>query len=443
MKPIVAIVGRPNVGKSTLFNRLTRTRKAIVHDLPGVTRDRNYGDVDWYGKVFTLIDTGGFEPVSEEGILVQMREQARLAIEEADVILFLMDGKEGLTPSDEAVAEMLRRVKKPVYYVINKVDGERQEESVYDFYRLGVDRFFTISAEHNRGVADLMDEVVASFPEAEEEKLEDVVKLAIIGRPNVGKSSLVNRLLGEERLLVSDIPGTTRDSVDTLLTRNGRKYLLIDTAGIRRKSRVSDRLEKYTVVKALASIERCDVAVLVIDATEGVTEQDVKVAGYAHEKGKGCLIAVNKWDLVEKDSSTVGRYVEQIKMNMKYLDYAKIVFISALTGQRAVKILDLADEIAGQHRKRVGTGELNRVIEYAEKRLHPPSYMGRPVKLYYAAEVSVAPPTFVIFTNRPEAIHFSYERYLENRLREAFGFEGTPIRLIFKERSGRKRGRKK
>lgn len=439
MKPIVAIVGRPNVGKSTLFNRLTRTRKAIVHDMPGVTRDRNYGDVDWYGKVFTLIDTGGFEPVAEERILVQMREQAQLAVEEAEIILFLMDGREGLTPSDVEVAGMLRKAKKPVYYVINKIDGEKQEEKAYDFYSLGVDKLYTISAEHNRGVVDLMDEVVADFPEAVEEKEEEIVKVAIIGRPNVGKSSLINRFLGEERLVVSEVPGTTRDSVDTILEKDGRKYLLIDTAGIRRKSRVSDRLEKYTIIKALGSVERCDVAVLVIDASEGVTEQDVKVAGYAHERGRGCVIAVNKWDLIEKDNSTIGKYVDQVRMNLKYLDYAKIIFISALTGQRAVKVLSLVNEVVEECRKRVPTAELNRVIEEAAIRHHPPSYQGKFVKLYYAAQVSASPPTFVIFTNHPKGIHFSYERYLENKLRDAFGFEGTPVRLLFKERSGRKR----
>lgn len=439
MKPVVAIVGRPNVGKSTLFNRLTKTRDAIVHDMPGVTRDRNYGDVDWYGKLFTLIDTGGFEPVSEDKILVQMREQARLAMEEADCIIFLMDGKDGLTPSDEAVAEMLRRVKKPVFYVINKIDGESQEENAIDFYRLGIDSFYTVSAEHNRGIYDLMAQVVSSFPDLEKEEESDLVRISIIGRPNVGKSSLVNRLLGADRVVVSDVPGTTRDSVDSLLKVEGKKYLLIDTAGIRRKSKVSDRLEKYTIIKALSSIERSDVVIILIDAVEGVTEQDVKVAGYAHEKGKACIIAVNKWDLIEKDNSTIGKYVEEIKRNLKYMDYAPIIFISALTGQRAVKVLKLAGEAAGVAAKRVSTAQLNQVIKEAEMKHHPPSYQGKFVKLYYSSQVSVSPPAFVIFTNHPEGIHFSYERYLENRIRTAFGFEGTPVRLLFKERSGRKK----
>jgi len=439
MKPLVAIVGRPNVGKSTLFNRLTKTRDAIVHNMPGVTRDRNYGEVDWYGKLFTLIDTGGFEPVSEDKILVQMREQAQLAMEEADSIIFLMDGKDGLLPSDEVVREMLRRVKKPVFYVVNKIDGESQEDSAIDFYRLGIESYYTISAEHNRGVYDLMVEVVSHFPDIERKEDADLTRVSIIGRPNVGKSSLVNRLLGTERLVVSDLPGTTRDSIDSLLEIEDRKYLLIDTAGIRRKSKVSERLEKYTIIKALSSIDRSDVVIILIDASEGVTEQDVKVAGYAHEKGKGCIVAVNKWDLIKKDNSTIGKYVDQIKMDLKYMDYAPIIFISALTGQRAVKVLKLVNEVAGEALKRVSTAELNRVIKEAEKRHHPPSHQGKFVRFYYSSQVSVSPPTFVIFTNHPDGIHFSYERYLENKIRSAFGFDGTPMRLLFKERSGRKK----
>jgi GTP-binding protein len=441
MKPIVAIVGRPNVGKSTLFNRLTRSRDAIVHNMPGVTRDRNYGDVDWYGKVFTLIDTGGFEPDSDDIILSQMREQAQLAIEEADVILFLMDGREGLTPADEAVSDMLRKTKKPVHYVVNKIDGESHEEAGYDFYRLGIENLHTISAEHKRGIDDLMSDIVAEFPEAEDVQEEGLVRISIIGRPNVGKSSLVNRLLGEKRLLVSDVPGTTRDSVNTLLERDGKKYLLIDTAGIRRKSKVSERLEKYTIVKALCSIDRTDVVILVIDAQEGVTEQDEKVAGFAHEKGKGCVIVVNKWDLIEKDDTTIGKYVDRIRIDLKYMSYAPIIFISALTGQRVVKVLNIVDEVVAQASKRVSTSELNRVIEEAARRHHPPSYQNKFVKLYFGTQIASNPPTFVVFTNHPEGIHFSYSRYIENKIRQAFGFEGTPFRLLFKERSGRKKKR--
>lgn len=439
MKPIIAIVGRPNVGKSTLFNRLTKTRDAIVHNMPGVTRDRNYGEVDWYDKKFTLIDTGGFEPATEDKLLIQMREQAQLAIEEADNIIFLMDGKDGVTATDEAVADILRRVKKPVYYVINKIDGDSQEDNACEFYKLGIDSYFTIAAEHNRGIHDLMTEVVSHFPEAEETEDTDAVKVSIIGRPNVGKSSLINRLLKTERLLVSDIPGTTRDSIDSLLEIDDKKYLLIDTAGIRRKSKVSERLEKYTIIKALASMDRTDVVLLIIDASEGVTEQDVKVAGYAHEKGRACIVVVNKWDLIKKDNSTMSEYTRQIKMDLKYMDYAPVIFISALTGQRAFNVLKMIDNVGEEAKKRVSTGALNRVIELAERKHHPPSYQGKFVKLYYAAQVSESPPCFVIFTNHPEGIHFSYERYLENRIRDAFGFEGTPMRLVFKERSGRKK----
>jgi len=441
MKPIVAIVGRPNVGKSTLFNRLTGTRDAIVHNMPGVTRDRNYGDVDWYGKAFTLIDTGGFEPDSDDIILSQMRDQAQLAIEEADVIIFLMDGREGLTPADETVSDMLRKTKKPVHYVVNKIDGESNEEAGYDFYRLGIENLHTISAEHKRGIDGLMSDIVAEFPETEGYQEEGLIRISIIGRPNVGKSSLVNRLLGEKRLLVSDVPGTTRDSVNTLLEKGDKKYLLIDTAGIRRKSKVSERLEKFTIVKALCSIDRTDIVIIVIDAQEGVTEQDEKVAGFAHEKGKGCIIVVNKWDLIEKDDSTIGKYVDRIRIDLKYMSYAPIIFISALTGQRVAKVLDVVDEVVAQSSKRVSTSQLNRVIEEAAMRHHPPSYQGKFVKLYYGTQIAASPPAFVIFTNHPKGIHFSYSRYIENKIREAFGFEGTPFRLLFKERSGRKNKR--
>jgi GTPase len=435
MKPIVAIVGRPNVGKSTLFNRLVGRRKAIVDDQPGVTRDRNYASVDRYDVPFTLIDTGGFEPVSADRLLQQMREQSQLAMEEADVIIFVMDARQGLTPADREVAEMLRRVQKPVFFVVNKVDGEKQESGLYDFYALGVDSVIPVSAEHGRGVDDLMDEVVGAFPSgAGEEEPEDVTRIAVVGRPNVGKSSLVNRLLGFERVVANPTPGTTRDSVDTLFTCNRKKYLLIDTAGIRRKGKVSLKIETYSVVDALRSIERADVVLIVLNAEEGVTEQDARIAGYAYEAGRGCIFVVNKWDLPEKDNSTIGKFVDTIRMEFKYLPFAPVVFVSAMTGQRISRIMTEVDRVMEQYSKRVSTGELNKVFESATSEHQPPVHQGRRVKLYYATQVSTKPPTFVVFTNSPDGIHFSYERYLSNRLREAFGFTGTPLRLFFRGR---------
>jgi len=433
MMPLVAIVGRPNVGKSTLFNRMLGHRKAIVDDMPGVTRDRNYGIVEKYDVPFTLIDTGGFEPVTEDRLLQQMREQSQLAIEEADVILFLMDGREGLTPADREVADMLRRVKKPVFYVVNKVDGEKIEEAASEFYALGVENLFTISAEHNRGIGDLMDEVVKAFPRGSKDEVpEDVTKIAVIGRPNVGKSSIVNRLLGFERVVANPTPGTTRDSVDTYFTCNRKRFLLIDTAGIRRKGRVSQKLEKYSVVDALRSIERADVVLIVVNAEEGVTEQDAKIAGYAFEAGRACILVVNKWDTLEKETSTLGKFVDRIRMDFKFLSFAPIVFISALTGQRIHRVMEEVENVFEHYSKRVSTSELNRVFSEATIAHPPPIYMGRRIKLYYATQVSAKPPTFMIFCNRPDGIHFSYERYLINKLREAFGFSGTPLRLVLK-----------
>lgn len=435
MKPIVAIVGRPNVGKSTLFNRISGRRKAIVDDMPGVTRDRNYIDVTWDDHTFTLIDTGGFEPESKEDILAQMREQAMLAVEEADLIIFLADGKEGLTPADYDVADLLRRSEKPLVFAVNKIDSQKRMEGLYDFYSLGLPEPLPVSAEHGIGTGELMERVLSLIPDYREEPLsEDVTRLAVIGRPNVGKSSLINKLLGYERVIVSDVPGTTRDAIDTLLTANDKKYLLIDTAGIRKKGRVSQKLEKFTVVQALRSMERCDVVLLLIDAVEGVTEQDTKVAGYAHEKGKGCVIVVNKWDLIEKETKTYEKYVDDVRFKLKYLAYAPVISISALTGQRAVKVLDVVDSVFAECNKRIGTGVLNRAFEDMTRGHLPGLFRNRTVKFYYITQTTVKPPTFTLFTNFPEGIHFSYERYLENKLREAFGFEGTPIRLQFRKR---------
>ncbi len=435
MKPILAIVGRPNVGKSTLFNRISGGKKAIVYNEPGVTRDRNYADVIWEKSSFALIDTGGFEPVSKDRMFVQMREQCQLAMEEADVVLFVMDGKEGLTPSDQEIADILRCLNKPVFYIVNKIDGPQKEEKVFEFYELGVDNLFSISAEHGYGLNELMDEVMEVLPGTiEAERDGDATKVAMLGRPNVGKSSLINRILGYKRVIVDEAPGTTRDAIDTRFERDGKGYTLIDTAGIRRKSRISLRLEKYSIIEALRTIDRCHVALLLLDSKEGVTDQDARIGGFIHEKGKGCILVVNKWDLIEKDSQTIVRFEKKIYEDLKYLSYVPILFISALTGQRVKKVLDTIDRVAEEAEKRIPTSPLNKALEGWVKRFPPPSYRTRQVKLNYITQVSVAPPTFLIYTNFPEGIHFSYERYLTNKMRETFGFKGVPIRLQFRKK---------
>jgi len=436
MKPIIAIVGRPNVGKSTLFNRIVQGKKAIVADEPGVTRDRNYADVEWEGKAFTLIDTGGFEPVSKDRIFIQMREQCQLAIDEADVIFFVMDGKEGLTPSDKEITDILRRQNKTVFFIVNKIDGLKHEEKAYEFYGLGEEQIYSVSAEHRYGLDGLMDDVAIILPQGTEEKWNrEATRVAVIGRPNVGKSSLINRLLGYRRVLVDEAPGTTRDAIDTFFERDGRRYVLIDTAGIRRKSRISLRLEKYSIVEALRTIDRCQVAVLLLDSKEGVTDQDAHIGGFIHEKGKGCILVVNKWDLIEKDSQTLMQYKKRVYEDLKYLSYAPILFISALTGQRVPKILDLVDEVAEQAKKRISTSPLNKYFGQWVEHYPPPLYKNRNVKMNYITQVSSSPPTFNIYTNFPEGTHFSYERYLINQIREAFGFQGVPIRLQFRRKS--------
>jgi len=435
MKPIIAIVGRPNVGKSTLFNRIVGGRKAIVSNEPGVTRDRNYVDVEWEERVFTLIDTGGFEPVSKDRIFIQMREQCQLAMDEADAILFMMDGKEGLTTPDKEIANILRRVNKPVFFIVNKIDGPKHEEKVFEFYGVGVDKIYSISAEHGYGVDGLMDEVMKGLPKLSEEKWDrKATKVAVVGRPNVGKSLLINRLLGYKRIIVDEAPGTTRDAIDTLFERDGKRYVLIDTAGIRRKSRISLRLEKYSIVEALQTIDRSDVVLLLLDAQEGVTAQDGRIGGFIHEKGRGCILVVNKWDLVEKDSQTMVEFERKIYSDLKYLSYAPLLFISALTGQRVPKILNMVNHVAEQAKKRVSTAPLNKSFSQWVERLAPPLYKNRSVKLNYITQVSTGPPTFVIYANTPEGIHFSYERYLINQMRETFGFEGVPIRLLFRKK---------
>ena len=436
--PVVAIVGRPNVGKSTLFNRLSLDKKAIVVDQPGTTRDRNYAEATWNGKTFTIIDTGGFEPVSKMRILVQMREQTTLAIEEADAIIFLMDGPEGLTPSDIEVAAILRKVKKPVYYTVNKIDVPKHEALSADFYHLGVDDLYLISAQHGGlGVGDLMDAVVEGFSDTvEPDDEEERIRIAVIGRPNVGKSSLVNRILGYDRLIVNPEPGTTRDVIDTLFELNDRKYLFVDTAGIRRKSRISQKLEKYCVVEAMKTLQRCDIALLLIDVTEGITEQDAKIAGLAYERGAACIIVLNKWDLLPKDNATIGSWALQVKDTLKFLDFAPILSISALTGQRVIKIFELIDLVYEEYTRRLATSKINAELEDITQRLPPSRYRNRPNKINYATQFSIKPPSFLLFVRDPKGIHFSYERYLKNQFRERFGLDHVPVRLIFRKKSG-------
>ncbi len=443
MKPVVAIVGRPNVGKSTLFNRIARKRKAIVADEPGTTRDRNYADVHWDGVDFLLIDTGGFETEIKSEVDEHIVQQIQLAIEEADLIIFLTDGREGLTPGDMEVAKKLREGTKPLLHVVNKIDGQRQEGDIYAFYELGVETLYPISAEHGRGVGDLLDDAINLLPQSsKEEDDEDLLKIAVLGRPNVGKSSLVNKVLRDERVIVSDKPGTTRDAIDTRVEIGERKYLLIDTAGIRRKGKISRQLEKYSIVQALRSIDKSDVALILIDGEEGITEQDARVAGLAHDKGKASVLVVNKWDLVEKDTHTAARYEEDIRDNLKFMPYAPVIFVSALTGQRILKVMDLVDGVAEQHRGRVATPDLNKLLEKIVRSHSPPFYRNKELKLYYIAQVSTRPPTFVIFVNYPKGIHFSYKRYIINRIRESFGFDRTPIRIIFRGKGKNVHGKK-
>jgi len=439
-KPIVAVVGRPNVGKSTLFNVLAGENISIVKDTPGITRDRIYADIVWLDKAFTLIDTGGIEPDSSDVILSQMREQAEIAIETADVILFMVDVKQGLVDSDAKVADMLRRSHKPVVLVVNKVDSfDKYMADVYEFYNLGIGDPHPVSAANRLGLGDLLDEVTAHFPEGStEEEEDDRTRVAIVGKPNAGKSSIINKLLGEDRLIVSDIAGTTRDAVDTELVHNGKEYVFIDTAGLRRKNKIKEELEKFMIVRTVSAVERADIVVLVIDATEGVTEQDAKIAGIAHERGKAVIIAVNKWDAVEKDDKTIYKFTGKVRETLSYMPYAEMIFISAKTGQRLPKLFDLIDVVSENHSLRVATGVLNEIMTEAVALQQPPSDKGKRLRLYYITQVSVKPPTFVIFVNDKELMHFSYTRYIENRIRDAFGFKGTPLKFIIRERKENK-----
>ncbi len=435
-RPIVAVVGRPNVGKSTLFNTLAGERISIVQDTPGITRDRIYADVTWLKYAFTMIDTGGIEPESKDVLLSQMREQAQIAIDTADVIIFLVDVRSGLQDADAQVADLLRRSHKPVVLAVNKVDNfEKYEADVYEFYNLGIGEPIPVSAQSKLGLGDLLDAVVAYFPEGAGEDTEDTrPRIAIIGKPNVGKSSLINKLLGEDRLIVSDIAGTTRDAVDTDVTYNGKEYVFIDTAGLRRKNKVKEDLEHYMILRTVAAVERADIAVLVIDAQEGITEQDAKIAGIAHDRGKAVIIAVNKWDAVEKDDKTIYRFTEDIRQVLSFMPYAEILFISALSGQRLPKLFETIEAVSESQNMRVGTGALNEIMSEAVAMQQPPNDKGKILRLYYITQVAVKPPTFVIFVNDRELMHFSYTRYIENQVRKTFGFRGTPMKFIIRER---------
>ena len=441
MKPIIAIVGRPNVGKSTLFNLLTRSRDALVDDTPGVTRDRHYGEGAWDEMTFTVVDTGGLLGADEFALPIQ--SQVNLVIDEADAVIFLMDAKVGVSPYDREILTDLRSIDKPVFCAVNKIDSPQQETLMADFYSLGLGRIYPISSAHRYGVSDLLDDLIQSVaepaqPSAAAEEAE-MIRLAVVGRPNVGKSSLINRILGQDRLLVSDTPGTTRDAIDTICRVNARDYLLIDTAGIRRKGKVSRKLEKFSVMRALKSLSRCDVALIVIDALEGITDQDITIAGYAYDRGCGCVFLLNKWDQVDSDSGTLRRYMQELRLKAKFLSFAPALTVSALTGQRVMKVFKNADEVYEQYCRRIGTGRLNRIIESAVAHNVPSLHRGRRIKFYYATQVKTKPPTFVCFTNYPRAVHFSYRRFLVNRLREETGLDKTPIRLYVRQREGRQR----
>lgn len=436
MKPLVAIVGRPNVGKSTLFNRIVGKRIAIIEDTPGVTRDRIYGDAEWLTHSFTVIDTGGIEPDSTEIIPAQMRRQAELAIETSHVIIFVVDGREGLTAADTEVAEMLRRSGKPIVLCVNKVDHIKYEDTAYDFYSLGLDTPITISAEQGLGVGDLLDEVCKYFEAIEQDEEKSAISIAVVGKPNVGKSSLVNALLGQERTIVSNIPGTTRDAIDTPFTHDGRDYVLIDTAGIRRKRAIVDEtVERYSVIRSLAAIRRCDVALIVVDAEQGLSEQDVRIAGYVHEEGKASVLIVNKWDLIEKDTHTVEKFKKDITCDLAFMSYVPMQFISAKTGQRVHRVMEAADAVLAQASTKISAGILNDVMSEAITMSEPPSVKGRRLRIFYTTQGGVKPPTFIIFVNDAELMHFSYKRYLENYLRKSFKLDSVPIRLIIRNKS--------
>jgi GTPase len=437
MKPIVAIIGRPNVGKSTLFNRITGTRKALVDNMPGVTRDRISGDATWNGVDFKVVDTGGFTETGEDDFSAQIRRQVGLAIAEADVVVLVLDGRGGVSPFDAELVQMVRHLPKPMLYAVNKIDGEEKEPALFEFFDLGIDDFHPVSAEHGYGMSDFLDALVPLFPPEAPEPSPDITRIAVVGRPNVGKSSLINRLLGEERLLVSEIPGTTRDAIDTVLRIGEKAYLLIDTAGIRRKGKVSEKLEKFSVMKALRSLERCHVALIVLDASEGVTEQDIAIAGYAFENGCACIFLLNKWDLAEPGGKAANEIQSRLRSEARFLGFAPVLTVSALAGLNMEKIFPVIDRVYGQYAARIGTGQINRIFAAAVEKNEPSIYKGNRVKFFYAAQISERPPTFVSFVNHPEAVHFSYKRYLINQIRKETGLLETPLRLIFRKREGR------
>ena len=435
-RPVVAVVGRPNVGKSTIFNKFAGKRISIVENTPGVTRDRIFAEVEWLDKYFTLVDTGGIEPDSEDIILSQMRNQAMLAMDMSHVILFIVDGKAGITAADKEIAQLLRKTKKPVILVVNKIDSQSQFDNIYDFYELGFGTPFAVSGANSMGFGDLLDEIVENFPAGlDTEYEEDIIRVAITCKPNAGKSSILNKILGEERVIVSPIAGTTRDAIDTYFEKNGQKFLLIDTAGLRRKSKIYETIEKYSVIRAMSAVDRADVVLIVIDALEGVTEQDTKVAGIAHDEGKGCIFVINKWDLIEKDNKTMSNYTKDIKEKFPFMMYAPIVFVSAKTNQRMNKILDTVEYVSNEHSKRISTSALNEVIGEAVMLNQPPSDKGRRLKIYYGTQTDIRPPKITLFINDKDLTHFSYQRYLENKIRENFGFEGTSIKFEYRQKN--------
>jgi GTP-binding protein len=437
MKPVVAIIGRPNVGKSTLFNRITRRRDALVDNRPGVTRDRHYGDANWNDKAFILVDTGGFISGDDDKFAASIRYQVEQAVSEADSVVLVLDGKGGVSPFDRDLIDWLRTIEQPVFYAVNKIDGLEQEDQLFEFYSLGIETLYPLSAEHGYGVPDFLDALVATVPESDPDEEADHIRIALIGRPNVGKSSLVNRIVGQQRLVVSEVPGTTRDATDTACRIDGQDYLLIDTAGIRRKSKVDLKLEKFSIIKALKRLERCDVALILLDASEGVTDQDIKVAGYAFDRGCGSIFVANKWDLVDKSVVTPKKFDLRLREMAKYLGHVPMITVSALSGQRIKKIFPLVRQIYEQYTTRVGTGQINRIITKATTRTEPPLHKGRRLKFYYTTQVKARPPTFVSFVNYPDAVHFSYQRYLVNQIRSQTGLDKVPVKLQFRQRSGK------